>query len=136
MNVPPTLHVLVEERSLSTMLTEIVLGALDAPDLSIERLACGPEALGSERCSDPDVIVVGGDVLPGSAIERIFSRWPLAALIQLADQGGRTVMTGMRPESVQLGALSVDDLQSVVRRAARRSSRRWDDDACSGTRRS
>ncbi|HWH13371.1 MAG TPA: hypothetical protein VNT51_01395 [Miltoncostaeaceae bacterium] len=109
---------------MSTMLSEIVIGALRGPEVALARTRRPLDRLPGDSVSRPDVIVLGADVLPGSTVERVFTRWPLTTLVQIGGEGQRVTVVALTPTRVPLGALSPEDLLATVRRAARRSAGR------------
>ncbi len=67
---------------------------------------------------EPDVVVIGlRDSDQAETLEQLFSRYPHARVLGIANDGRHAYMNELRPHRVSLGELSSEQLVDVIRRA-------------------
>lgn len=75
------------------------------------------------RTTEPDVAVVGipGGGVPEDCVELLMER-PRLKIIGIEAHDGRACLYVLRPEQVQIGEVSPDEVVETIREAARRPS--------------
>jgi hypothetical protein len=110
-------HTRVLVHDVPTLLGDIVRGAI-AQEPQLELLAESPTGADHiQWCRpEPDVVVAStANIRLPLNVGMWLSRWPRARIVVIEVSGRQTVMYELRPRAIQLGALSPEQLVSVIR---------------------
>jgi hypothetical protein len=99
------------------MLRDIVQNVLATqPDIVLLQALPPAVPLSRWRQSEPDVVVAfTHDINDGTSIADCLNRWPRARILMIEITGREVVLHELRPHATPLGALSPEQLVSVIR---------------------
>jgi hypothetical protein len=111
----PQLVADIVERAIKRQLDMAIVGSVE----SLEAL------LDLARATEPDVAVVGirGADIPEECLELLMER-PRVKILAIEAHEGRAYLYVLRPEQVEIGEVSPEDVVETIREAARRPSLR------------
>jgi DNA-binding NarL/FixJ family response regulator len=87
----------------------------------VGRAAAIEDLVALARATEPDVVIVGlhGAALPLACIELLLER-PRMKLLGIEEQDGHAQLYELRPEQVELGEVSPDEVIETIRAAVQR----------------